>query len=95
MFANIVLPPKLANIPPCYICSPQTIDGTFIFSYSLAKLANMVQDRKVGKHTPPQPWGANIAQSTPEVKCDDAGERPQTIIIVEIYKTLIVFEKQL
>ena len=29
-----------------------------IFSHWLAKLANMVQDKKVDRHTPPQPWGA-------------------------------------
>ena len=58
MFANIVWPPKLANIPPCYVLSIQNIYGSFIFSHSLAKLANMPQVQKVGKHTPLQIWGA-------------------------------------
>ena len=52
MFANLVWPPKLTNIPPCCVFSIQVIDGKYIFSYSLAKMANMVQDKKVGKQTP-------------------------------------------
>ena len=53
MFANIVCPPKLANILPFYLFLIQVIDGNCMFSHSLAKLANMAQDKKVGKHTPP------------------------------------------
>ena len=58
MFVNLVWPPNLANIPPCYVFLIQIIEGNCIFSHSLAKLANMVQDQKVDKHTSPQPWGA-------------------------------------
>ena len=47
MFANIVWPPKLANIPPCILI--KIIDGNSIFSHSLAKVANMPQGKKVGK----------------------------------------------
>ena len=57
MFANIVWPPKLANIapciPPCYVFLIQIIDWNFIFSHSLAKVANMRQGRTVGKHSSP------------------------------------------
>ena len=52
MFANIVWPPKLANGRPCYIFLIQNIDGSNIFSYSLAKLANIPQAKNVGKHIP-------------------------------------------
>ena len=61
MFANIVWPPKLANIRPCCVLLIYTINGNCIFSNSLAKLANMPQGKKVGKHTSPQPWGAERA----------------------------------
>ena len=57
MFFNFVWPPNLANIPPYYVVLIQTIDGSCIFSISLAKLANMVQDKKL-TNIPPQPWGA-------------------------------------
>ena len=57
MFINLVWAPKLANIPPCYVFTIQIIDGNYIFSDSLAKFANMVQDRKVDKHTPPSRGG--------------------------------------
>ena len=52
MFANIVWTPKLANIPHSYVFLIQMIDGNCMFSNSLAKLANMVRDKKVGKPTP-------------------------------------------
>ena len=52
MFANIVWPKKMANIPPCYVFLIHIINGNCIFSYSLTKMANMDQDKKVGKHTP-------------------------------------------
>ena len=55
MFANIVWPKKLANIPPCCVILKQNINGNCIFSHSVAKLANLVQDKKVGKHTPSPP----------------------------------------
>ena len=61
MFANIVRPPKLANILPCYIFLKQIIDGNCMIGHSLAKLVNIPQDKKVGKHTPPpHRWGAYI-----------------------------------
>ena len=53
MFFNFVWPQKLANIPACYVFLIQVIEGNCIFSHSLARLANMVQDRTVDKHTPP------------------------------------------
>ena len=53
MFVNLVWAPKLANMPPCYVFPIQNIDGNRIFGHSLAKLANMVQNKKVDKHTPP------------------------------------------
>ena len=52
MFANIAWPPKLASIPLGHVSLKQIINGNCIFGHSLAKLANMVQDKKVGKHTP-------------------------------------------
>ena len=57
MFVNVVWPPNLANIPPCYVSLIQIIDGNCIFSNSLAKLANMVEDQRVDKHTPPSRGG--------------------------------------
>ena len=57
MFVNFVWAPKLANICPCYVFLTQIINGNCIFSNSLAKLANMVQDKKVDKHTPPAAGG--------------------------------------
>ena len=63
MFANILCLPKLANVPPCYVFLIQIIDGNCILSHSLAKLANLVQDRKVDTH-PPQPWGAFVYPDT-------------------------------
>ena len=59
MFVNLVWPPKLAKVPPRYVFLLQIIDGNCIFSHALAKLANMVQDKKIDKHTFPQPWGAS------------------------------------
>ena len=45
-----VAPKSRRHIPLlCFLI--QTIDGNFIFSHSLAKLANIVQDQKVDKHT--------------------------------------------
>ena len=52
MLANIVWRPKLANIHTFLCVSIQVIDGNCIFDHSLAKLANIPQDKKVGKHTP-------------------------------------------
>ena len=60
MFVNLVWAPKLANMPPCYVFLIQMIDGNCIFSHSLAKLANMVQDKKVDKHTPPSRGGLSL-----------------------------------
>ena len=63
MFVNLVWPPKLANIPPCYvylIYLIQIMEGNCVFTHSLAKLANMVQDTKVDKHTPQAVGGSNI-----------------------------------
>ena len=57
MFVNFVWAPKLANIPPYYVSLIEIIDGNCIFSNSLAKLANMVPDRKVDKHIPPAVGG--------------------------------------
>ena len=57
MFANIVWRPQLANIPPCYVFWIQTTNRNCIFSLLLAKLANMVQDKQVGKQTPPAVGG--------------------------------------
>ncbi len=57
MFANIVWPPKLAHLPPCYVFLIQVIKGNCKFSHSLVKLANMAQDKKVGKHTAPSRGG--------------------------------------
>ena len=51
MFANIVWPPKMANIHLYYAFVLRIINGNCMFSHSL-KLANMVQDKKVGKHPP-------------------------------------------
>ena len=54
MFANIVWPPKLANIPPYYVFLIQIIDGNCIFGHSLAsipqdkKLANIPPSKVVG-----------------------------------------------
>ena len=48
MFADIGWPPKLANIPPCYVFLLQIINRNLRSSHSLAKLANMVQGKKVG-----------------------------------------------
>ena len=61
MFANIVWPPKLANIPSCCVFVIQIIYGNCIFSHSLAKLANMPQGKKVGKHITPSRGGWNTA----------------------------------
>ena len=47
MLAKIVWPPKLANIPPWFVFLIQIINGNCIFSHLLAKLANMVQDKKL------------------------------------------------
>ena len=52
MFANIVWPPKLANMSPCYVFLIQGMNDNCIFSHPLGKLANMVQGKKLGKHTP-------------------------------------------
>ena len=54
MFANLVWAHKLANIPPCYVFLIKMIVANCIFSNSLAKFANKVQDRKVGRPPPPQ-----------------------------------------
>ena len=59
MLVNLVWAPKLANIAPCYVFLTQFINGNCKFSHSLAKLANMVQDRKVHKHIPPAVGGSN------------------------------------
>ena len=58
MFATIVWAQKLAHIPPCYVFVRQVINGNCIFSHSLAKLANMVLGRQVGKHTPLKSGGS-------------------------------------
>ena len=60
MFANVVWPPKLANIYSFYVFLIQDINGSCILSHSFAKMASMGQGKKGGKHTPPQRWGANI-----------------------------------
>ena len=60
MFVNFVWPPNLANLAPCCVFLIQLIDGNSIFSHSLAKLANMVQDKKIDKHTPPSRGGLNL-----------------------------------
>ena len=57
MIVNSVWAQKLANILPCDVFLTQIINGNCIFSYSLAKVANMVQDKKVHKHTPPPSLG--------------------------------------
>ena len=57
MFANIVSLPKLANISPYYVFSIQMIDGNSIFTHSSAKLANMPEGKKFGKHIPPPAGG--------------------------------------
>ena len=57
MFVNFVWLPNLANIFPCCVILIQIIHGKCIFSHSLAKLAYMVQDKKVDKHTPPAEGG--------------------------------------
>ena len=57
MFVNLVWAPKLASIPPCYVLLILFTDEICIFSHSLAKLANMAQDQKVDKHTPPSRGG--------------------------------------
>ena len=62
MFVNLLWPPSLANIPPRYVFLIQIIVGNCIFSYSLAKLANMDQDKQVDKHTPPPSRGGLIFQ---------------------------------
>ena len=50
--------PKISQTyPPCYVALMQIIDGKNIFSNSLAKLANLVPDRKVDKHTSPSRGG--------------------------------------
>jgi hypothetical protein len=43
-----------------YVFLIQTIEGNCIFSNSLAKLTNMVQDQQVDKHTPPSLGGGAI-----------------------------------
>ena len=58
---QLCVAPKTRKHTPCYVFLIQIIEGNCIFSNSLAKLANMVQDQKVDKHTPPQPWGACMA----------------------------------
>ena len=57
MFGNIVWPPKLANHILFHVFLLKNINGNCIFSHSLAKLANMVQDKKVGTHTSPSRGG--------------------------------------
>ena len=64
MFVNLVWPLKLTNILPCCVFLIQIIDGKCIFSHSLAKLANMVQDNKVDKHTP---GGARLFAASKEI----------------------------
>ena len=54
MFANIVWPFKLANIPTCYVFLIQMVDGSCLFSNSLAKLANMPKAEKLANIPPPQ-----------------------------------------
>ena len=51
------------------------IDGNYISSHSLAKFANMVQDRNVDKHTPPSRGGLTLTQ-------EDSGR----IVYDHIYK---------
>ena len=52
------VPPKSRKHTPFLCILIQTIYGSCIFSNWLAKLANMVHDKKVDIHTPPpQPWG--------------------------------------
>ena len=57
MLVDLVWPAKLANIPPCHVFLIQIIEGDCIFSNSLAKLANMVQDQKADKRTHPAAVG--------------------------------------
>ena len=61
MLAIIVWPPKLASILPSYVLLLQIIEGSYIFNPSLGKLANMIQDKKVGKHTPLKSGGLTYA----------------------------------
>ena len=49
--------PKSRKHTFCYVLSTQIIVGNCIFSHSLAKLTNMVQDQKVVKPTPPSRGG--------------------------------------
>ena len=61
MFVSFVWLPKLANIPSRYAFLIQMSKGNYIFCNSLAKLANMVQDKTkklANIPSPPQPWGA-------------------------------------
>ena len=57
MFVNLVWPPKTDKHPSLLCILIQSINGKLIFSHSLAKLANMVQDKKADKHTPPSRGG--------------------------------------
>ena len=50
-------PQNSQTSPPCYVFLIQIIEGNCIFNNSLAKFANMVQDQKVDKHTPPSRGG--------------------------------------
>ena len=60
MFANIVWPRKLAISTPLLCIFDSIIDGMYLFSHSLANLANIPQEKNVRKHTPPQIWGARL-----------------------------------
>ena len=43
---------KTGKRSPFFVLLIQFIDGNRMFSHSLAKLANIPQGKKVGKHTP-------------------------------------------
>ena len=53
---------KTGKHSPCYVFQIQIIWANCIFSHSLAKLVNIPQGKKIGKHNPlksggpPQPW---------------------------------------
>ena len=67
MFAKIVWPQQLANISLCYVVFDTKYQWKCIFSHSLAKLPNMIQDTKSWQTYTPQIWRAKI-QYKPETK---------------------------
>ena len=49
--------PQTRQMFPFYVFVILIIRGYCLFSHLLAKLANIRQGKKVGKHSPPKIWG--------------------------------------